>query len=163
MLVSPAAAASLIGVSRQALIKQRPRLDRSGQAQSEGGKWRIQSDGLLAWWVGHVRVGESWSRAVAVRKLLGDAAEDALLAIGGMDALDLLVALLPGAEWLIGTNDDGLPVAGPPDGPLLPLPEVWRLVGEAVAEMPKGSRLDLETGQVIGADGEAIGPWEVKL
>lgn len=100
--------------------------------------------------------------AVALREILGDQAEGVLLELGGADVLDALVMMMPHRDWLIGTNDDGLPVGGPPDGPLIPLPDLWRVMCEAMASQPEGSALDLETLEVVGADGSRW-PWEVTL
>jgi len=119
---STARYAAVLGISRQAVLKQWTLLEASGQGALVDGKRKVQSDGLIRWWVAHVRVGQTWERLVRVSKAMGADAEVKLLSVGGLDSLahmiDFLVVLPD-----LGVDLEALTV-GPSEAKMRPLAEV---------------------------------------
>ncbi len=94
MLATPSEAAAVLGISRQALLRQRTRLERSGQARVEAGRLVVEIAGLMAWWSNHCRTGATTLKLCRLRRLLGQEPEELLLALGGVPGLEAAVAVL---------------------------------------------------------------------
>jgi hypothetical protein len=94
VLVTPQDAAAVLGISRQAVLKQWALLEASGQGLRVDGKRKVQADGLIRWWIAHVRVGRTWERLVRVSKAMGADAEAKLLSVGGLEALTVKIYVL---------------------------------------------------------------------
>ncbi len=160
VLVTPQDAAAVLGISRQALLKQWVLLEATGQGVMVDGKRKVQADGLISWWIAHVRVGQTWERLVRVSKAMGADAEAKLLSVGGLNALtdkiDFLGVVLPN----LGVDLEGLTV-GPSEAQARPLAEVWAAIGRDLTakdeRFPGNSWIEPETGMAIGTDEQQLG------
>ena len=159
VLVTPQDAAAVLGISRQAVLKQWALLEASGQAVRLDGKRKVQADGLIRWWIAHVRVGQTWERLVRVSKAMGADAEAKLLSVGGLDSLAHMIDFLVMMPHL-DVDLEALTV-GPSEAQMRPLAELWAAIGRDLAAMgerfPPGCQLVPETGMVIGAVDQPLG------
>ncbi len=162
-LISPATAALVLGLSRQAVSKQKARLNATGQACMVDGRWAIRSERLLSWWIGNCRTGPSWDRLARVRRLLGPEPEPVLMAHGGLEQLGEMLGvvglLAPGRR----IETDGLMVEQTDGGwrPLIETVADWLERIEAHRQRTGGLELDEETGQIATAAGPVM-VWELE-
>jgi hypothetical protein len=159
VLVTPQDAAAVLGISRQAVLKQWSLLEASGQGVMVEGKRKVQADGLIRLWIAHVRVGQTWERLVRVSKAMGADAEAKQLSVGGLDSLAHMIDSLVVLPHL-GVDLEALTM-GPSEAQMRPLAEVWAAIGRDLAGMnerfPGRTWFEPETGMVIGPDEQPLG------
>lgn len=70
----------------------------------------MEAQGLISWWVAHIRVGETWERLVKVSKAMEADPEAKLLSVGGLDSLSHVIdflAVLPDLGVDLESADHG--------------------------------------------------------